>query len=792
MKKTYLSLPTLILIIFLIFSTTKLFTQTQKANSKALKSDTIDILHYDINLDIVHLSKKTIKGFTDLEITPLMSNVSNISLDLLELNVDSIFVNNNNIPAFFYNDTLLRIPLSSSINQNDTIFLRVYYHGQPIVESYNWGGFHFKNDSSLAYNLGVAFVANPHNYGRVWYPCIDDFVDRATYDFHIKVKNDKVAVCNGMLQSEINNPDGTKSFHWKLEQTIPTYLASVAISNYTAVVDSFVGINATIPTFLHVPPSDSINAKASLVNLNSMMSIFENRFGQYRWPRVGYVSTTKGAMEHATNIAIPDYMFNGNQSYEWLFAHELSHHWFGDLITCATAEDMWINEGWAVYCEAIFMEGHYGIESYKNYSRDNHEKILQYAHTSQGDGSYLAVYGIPHEYTYGTTVYDKGASMVQSLRGYLGDSVFFSAVKAYLIQFAFNDVSTIQMRDFLSTQTGVNMNDWFDAWILTPGFAHFSIDSVSIVASPTPEYTATVYVKQKLKGRTTYANSNKIEITFMDDSWNKHSSIIEFSGQTGNQSFVVPFNPTLIMLDAEERTLDATTDNYKTIKTSGVKDFKNTNFKLDVKQVSDSAFVRVVHNWAAPDPHKTPITGLKISDYRYWKVDGIFPQGFNATGRFRYSKFGFLDNSLMTSIHDSLIILYRAGSWEEWQAISFTKLGTNNAGYIHVENLKKGEYTLAMWDQNHLGLKNIENNNFKIKISPNPSYGEFKFEVDYHESLLVNIYSSHGELVDSLIIQKRQKTVEWKAENLNSGTYFVQILNKDKLILAKDKIIVIK
>lgn len=788
MKKPYLILSVFALSLFLCFASSHLSAQ----NQKGLISDTIDILHYDINLDIVHLSKKAIKGYTDLEITPIISGVSNISLDLLELIVDSITVDNNLISVFNYNDTLLGIPLSSSISQNDTITVRVYYHGQPVIESYGWGGFHFSNDSSLAYNLGVAFVANPHNYGRVWYPCIDDFVDRAVYDFHIKVKNDKVVVCNGMLQSETNNPDGTKTFHWKLEQSIPTYLASVAISNYVAVVDSFIGINGTIPTFLHVPPADTAKARASFVNLNSMMSIFENRFGPYLWPRVGFVSTTQGAMEHATNVAIPDYMFNGNLTYEWLFAHELSHHWFGDLITCATAEDMWINEGWAVFCEAIFTEGHFGHEAYKNYSRANHESVLQYAHTSQGDGSYLAVYGIPHDKTYGTTVYDKGGSMAQSLRGHLGDSTFFSSMKALINQYAFDDISTIQMRDFLTTQTGINMNDWFNSWILTPGFAHFSIDSFNVVATPIPEYSVTVYVKQKLKGRTTYANSNKIEITFMDDSWNKFSSYIEFSGQTGNQTFVVPFNPSFVMLDIEERTLDATTDNYKTIKSIGVFDFHNTTFKLDVKQVTDSAFVRVTHNWAAPDPHKIPIAGLKISDYRYWIVDGIFPPGFNATGQFRYSKFNYLDNSLMTSINDSLIILYRAGSWEDWQPVSFTKAGTNNAGYLYVNNLRKGEYTLAMWDQSHLGAENPKSYELKYKISPNPSKGEFKFDIDFEENLQINIFNTSGELVDSLLLPKGQQLIEWQARDLSSGTYFVQILTLENIILAKDKIVILK
>ena len=771
--------------------------ENYQKDTKFLISDSIDVLHYDINLDIVYLSKKEIKGYTELQITPILSNISHISLDLLELTIDSVLINNNLITSYSYNDTLLGISLTSAINPNDTIFARVYYHGQPVVESYGWGGFHFKNDSSLAYNLGVAFVANPHNYGRVWYPCIDDFVDRASYDFHIKVKNDKIAVCSGMLQSEINNGDGTKSFHWKLEETIPTYLSSVAISNYSAVVDTFQGINGAIPTFLHVPQSDTANARLSLINLNSILSVYENRFGPYRWPRVGYVSTVKGAMEHATNIAIPSYMFNGNLNYEWLFAHELSHHWFGDLITCATAEDMWINEGWAVFCESIFMEGIYGEQAYKNYARDNHEMVLQKAHTLQGDGSYLAVYGIPHQYTYGTTVYDKGASMVHTLRGYLGDSLFFVTVKAYLNHFAFDDVSTIQMRDFITNFTGINMNDWFDAWILRPGFSHFSIDSFSVIASSIPEYTATVYVKQKLKGTTILANSNRIEVCFMDDNWNKYKDIIQFSGQTGNQSFVVPFQPTIVMLDIDEKTLDATTDQYKIVNSTGVLDFESTNFMIDVQQITDSAFVRVEHNWVAPDPHKIPINGLILSDYRYWKIDGIFPAGFNAKGKFLYSKFNYLDNVLLANPKDSLIILYRQNAGDEWQPISFVKSGTNNHGYLIVDNLRRGEYSLAIWDEAHLGI----NNNYQkdeefLTIYPNPSNDYFVFNFNIKNKSTIEIFNSIGELVDNIEIdpdsyRDGQNEINWQPINLPNGNYFVNLKLDDKLVITK-KIIYLK
>ena len=183
-----------LLILFVVLS----FSYSLKAQS--LESDTVDILHYDIHLDIFHLSQKKISGFTELQITPKVAALDRLKLDLLHLDVDSIQVNQQSL-AWQYNDTLLHIPLPQNYTPQDTLQVRIYYHGQPVVDPTGWGGFYFSNDSTYAFNLGVGFGDNPHNYGRVFFPCLDDFHDRASYDFHITTDLDKGAVCNGLLQS---------------------------------------------------------------------------------------------------------------------------------------------------------------------------------------------------------------------------------------------------------------------------------------------------------------------------------------------------------------------------------------------------------------------------------------------------------------------------------------------------------------------------------------------------------------------------------------------------------------
>ena len=780
---------------YLIFiSLVLLYSFNYKAINKpaksALKSDTIHIENYAIHLDIVHLSTKKINGYTELTIVPKMNNVNSIPLYLLELSVDSVFVKNSKIPAFSYNDTLLRIPLALPANISDTIKVCVYYHGLPKIDPSNWGGFYFSDDSAYAYNIGVGFQDVPHNYGRVWFPCIDDFIDRSTYDFYIRVKDTKTAVCGGTLMNVQNNGDNTKTYYWRIHNKIPTYLASVAVGDYVPVTYTFNGINGSIPVKIYVPEADTNKVKASFINLLNIMNVYENVFGSYLWERAGYVGVpfSGGAMEHATNIAYPLSCIDGTLNYEDLYAHELSHHWFGDLVTCASAEDMWINEGWATYCESIYREGLYGANSYNSNIKSNHYFVLNKCHII--DIGYFALYGIPLNITYGSTVYKKGADVIHTLRNYLGDSLFFSVVKSWMNDYKFNNISTYQLKNYITAHTGINMDDFFAGWVFSPGFSHYSIDSL--------KYTGTandymVYVKQKLHHKLSYVNSNKVEITFMSDTWQKYSEFIEFSGQYGSKLVHLPFAPISAMMDLNEKTSDATTDYYKIIKTTGINDFPNAFFKLDVQNINDSVFFRIEHNWVAPDSLKTSSADIfRISNKRYWKVDGVFSSGFNAKGKFSYNRAttGFENNLLPTAAStDSLILLYRANTSDDWHVVNFVKSGSAMAGTYITDSIQKGEYTFGVGKPNPSGVKELNKEpEALLNIYPNPSNDTFCIKTKPCNSCEIKIYDSSDKLVYTKTFNKKQESIVWKPSKENTATYFIYLYEKGKPIAVEKAI----
>lgn len=758
----------------------------QKENLEtAIYSDTLHACHYDIHLTDQNLTDKTIEGYTTIALVPLVNNLQAIKLELADLTVDSVFVGNMRTLAFNHSGNVIFINLQTPANTGDTILAKICYHGQPFVDPSGWGGFHFSGE--YAFNLGVGFDAIPHNLGKAWFPCIDDFHDRALYDVFLRVPNAKKAISGGSLVEVISNGDNTSTWHWKTDFTLPTYLISASTGNYELRSDTYNGIQSQVPITFYCRPSDTSMVAGTFVNLKNILSIFENHFGPYPLERLGYTATANGAMEHAANISYPYSGWTGNTSSDWWYAHELSHMWFGDAVTCASAEDMWLNEGWAVWTESLYREGLYGKPSYKENMRSKLKDVLLSTHIQ--DGGYYALCGIPQTLTYGSTVYQKGGQVTHTLRGYLGDSLFFGGVKAYLQQFAYNYASTYDLRDFLTGYTGIDLVPFFDAWVFAAGFPHFSIDSLNSTPSGNG-YDVTVFVRQKLKASPLPANFNHLEITFMNHSWEKITDTIIFSGFTGSKTFHLPFSPAAVMADLEEKISDATTDVAKTLYSTGETEYQQTYSKLIVEQIADSAFVRITHNWVAADSLIAPQPGLTVSDSRYWTVEGLFPKGFKAKGKFTYSKSPTLDNTLITNPNDSLVILYRPGAGCQWMGTPFTRQGGWQAGSVTVDNLQTGEYTLAVWDEEYLKTNEnpLANKNF-LRVYPNPASEKANIEINSNQIVQLLIYDSAGKQLDYQTYQAGSHSFVWGNPGKASGVYILKLTDIQGHLLESRKLV---
>jgi aminopeptidase N len=723
-----------------------------------------------------------------------MNNVQSVHLDLLRLTIDSVFVNSY-IPLYTYNDSVLSIHTLAFFNSGDSFTVRVVYHGHPLQMTGDIGGFYW--NSTYAYNIGASYVSNPHNFGKVWFPCFDNFKERSRFEFFVTTKNTHKAFCNGLLQG-VTTTGNRKIWHWKLEEEIPSYLAGVAVSDYQTLLDTVNGIGGVKEIQLAARAADTTALKNLFMHLHNAFHIFENIWGEYKWDKIGYsiVPFTGGAIEHATNIAFSQYYLSVvANDCETAMAHELSHHWFGDLVTCESASEMWLNEGWARYNEKLFLEKFYGDSTYQSAMRINHEDVLHRAHIL--DGSYLPVSGVPNEYVYGKTVYDKATEVIHTLRFYMGDSLFFHCVKSYLTDFSFQHSSTAQLRDYLSSCSGINLNYFFNDWVYTPGFPHFCVEKFVNEPDGVDGGITKVYLRQRLSHAPRFYQHVPVTVSFFNRNRLRTDVPFIMDGECGYLE--IPLNDrnpsVFVAVDFDGRLQDAITDEWKLIGDTGTYDFTTAKMILNVTANADSSLVRVEHNWIRPEPMQNKIAGLHLHDKRYWTVDGVFNSAFLTNARIDYNGTDSLDANFFINTEDSLVMMYRANSDSEWIMVdSFTihvqGSSTNKIGYATVYNLQKGQYSLAIWnslvadtttaeaDCVFSSVEEIDSvNNFQL--FPNPSNESVTVSFEKNVFIKMEMHDLVGRKIVEQNISVEQNSMQLNLQNLEAGVYMVTLFVRD-------------
>lgn len=765
-------------------------------SAENLRSDTFDVLKYTINLEIGNTISKHIIGNTQIRFAPKQNNRTFIRFDLLKLTIDSI-KENATLLTYTYNDTIVKVNFVTPKNTTDTSVFTVYYHGLPQGDPSGWGGFYFDNSGSnqYAYNLGVGFGAKPHNYGRVWFPCFDNFVERSKYEFNITSDTARRAYCNGQLVSDLVTLN-KRTRKWVLNNEIPSYLACVALAKYTQVnwtVNTLTGIK---PITLVGVAADTTLMKNGFVNLKNCINGFENYYGPYAWNKFGYslVPFGSGAMEHATNIAYPRATI-GNLNYEAdLMAHELSHHWWGDLITCETQEDMWLNEGMATFSSYMFLEWKYGKAKYLNAVKTEHEVLLHFLHVKEG--GFRAISGIPSNLTYGDHVYKKGADVAHTLRSYMGDLAFFNGAKYVMQQNAFKSLNSLQFRDLLQTSSGQNLTNFFNNWVLSGGWPHFAIDSIKYIQLTPTSYNAIVSLKQKTYGTTTLYNNVPLEISFFKNDWSAVTRTVIMSGATGNFTVNIPYSPVYHALNYDSKISDATSHEVKIIKAPVYLNWSLARVLTIVQNSgADSSMLRIIHNFVKPDPFKNNPANHKLSNQQFWKVEGILSPGFVSKIRFSYdgnktvgSNYSYLDTLLTIVNADSLRLFYRANAADDWKVIkNMNKFmsGTRD-GYIEIDTLKLGEYTFGnSTDTSIVGLTQHLQNSINVKVFPNPA--KQKCTVEFNEDLtkeyVLSIVNIEGKVLHTQKIESKKTQLD--LGQFAKGTYFIRIENEGNVVYSQ-------
>jgi aminopeptidase N len=676
------------------------FAVSKKARGLT-RSDTMNITKTTIVLNDVNFSNSSLAGHASINVKSKLASQSQLHFDFEGLGVDSVTAGTQSL-AFTQTTNLLTINLATALNANDSTQVNIFYHGTPITDA-QWGGFYFTQ--GYAFNMGVGFASMPHSVGRYWFPCYDNFVERCPFEFFVTTDNTMRAACNGALIDSTINAN-TITWHWKLDEEIPSYLVGVAVAPYTVVKSTLTGLGGNVPAEITCLPSQVTNVNASFAQLQQSFDMLEKNFGMYKWNKVGYtlVPFSAGAMEHATNIHIGKDYIDGSLTYATLIAHELSHHWFGDLATCATAEDMWLNEGFASYCELLHTEYVSGANAYVNAYRDNHFKMISTAHIN--DDGHKAVSPMDVQHTYGSTVYNKGADMIHTLRSYLGDSLFFLSMKNYLSTYEFKDASTQQLSDVITATCGKSYQHFFDGWILQAGFPDFTIDSNIVVPGvATGKFDVQVFVRQRKQKNTSYFKQVPIEINFYKPDFSFVTKQIIMDERCAAPIFTLDFKPEMIMLDANDKLSDASTWDIKKIKPTGFQTYLQGKARARViskVDVNDSSLLLIEHHWTKPDRFKGATNDYVLSDNRYWHVDGVNLDNLVGHLIFNYSTIAsnqYLDSAWLKASEDKIKLFYRADARQDWIALNDSLQAgslSDGIGSVVAKEIKAGDYALAI------------------------------------------------------------------------------------------------
>ena len=413
----------------------------------------IDIKFYELNLDIDFNSSR-LRG--SVTVNGVIGNIypDFIELDLYDnMTVDSIL--QNNIPILYLHENdMLKIPISDiTLNDENLFSLTIFYQGTP--DHCGAGGFKFDEHQ----NIGHVWTLSEAYCARSWWPCKDDPSDKAdsvNIIVSVPIEPAYIVASNGLLSSTtINN--NKKTYFWKERYPITTYLISLAIYPYTKWVDQYVSpISSDTMLIEHYVFPDRYEASYPNYSLTKdMLSFFSELFGEYPFisEKYGHADFTwGGGMEHQTLSSMGSFSQN-------LMVHELGHSWWGNLITCKTFNDIWLNEGFARYCQALWAEHMYGREAYFDFMNN---------HAYYGAGTIYVENPSSNSQIFSAGLsYNKASWVLHMLRHKVGETMFFDILKSYASNdsLSYNAASTSDFQKVCEDISGLDFEQFFQQWI---------------------------------------------------------------------------------------------------------------------------------------------------------------------------------------------------------------------------------------------------------------------------------------------------------------------------------------
>ena len=415
-----------------------------------------DATFYELNITVDE-KNKYLKGIVQMNATAV-SDFDTLQIDLYEnLKLNKISFEGKDI-SYSRKYGAVFVAMPRKIKSGEKFKLLINYEGSPLVaKKPPWkGGFVWSKDKDKNPWIGVACESEG---ASLWWPCKDvnnDEPDSAA--INITVAKDLVAVCNGHLIGKESNGN-FNTYKWFVSYPINLYDVTLYVGNFKLLADSVkMPSGKILPINHYVLPMNYEKAKTHLAQAKDILAFYEKTFGEYPWYKDGYklIESPYEGMEHQSAIAYGNgYKNSFGLSFDYIILHESAHEWWGNGVTASDFADVWLQEGFATYSEALYLENTQG----KEFSL----KYLALLYRSQIANKYPVVGPVGYRYFdyRNNDCYQKGAWTLHTLRTQIGDDkIFFDILKSFQEKYRYKTVSSKDFINMVNEKTGDNYN-WF-------------------------------------------------------------------------------------------------------------------------------------------------------------------------------------------------------------------------------------------------------------------------------------------------------------------------------------------
>jgi len=448
------------------------------AKSPTINQDNYDATYYDLDLTL-DPSTQVVSGTVTMS-ARARGTLASADLDLLANMTVSACTAGGAPASFTHTGDIVTITLDRTYADGETFSVTITYSGTPDA-SYGAFGFDMHNGSPMIWSLSEPYGA------RSWWPCKDVPSDKAdSVDVHITAPDTLVTASNGTLRSITTSP-GSKTTWWHESHAIATYLVSVAVHPYTQYSDWYrYTPTDSMEIQFFVFPDHFTSVQPTYAEVKNMLGVFSGLFGEYPFvdEKYGHAEFLwGGGMEHQTLTSLGGW-------WESVIAHELGHQWWGDMITCRTFHHIWLNEGFATYCEALWDDATYGRAAYT---------ADMAAAKYLGPGTvYVADTTSVNRIFDSSLSYNKASWVLHMLRHVVGDSTFFDCLRAYHNdpRYEYGTATTEQFRDVCASVAGMNLDWFFQEWIYGEYYPAYAFQWNPAPASGGYDVTVTIDQQQ--------------------------------------------------------------------------------------------------------------------------------------------------------------------------------------------------------------------------------------------------------------------------------------------------------